>query len=71
MNEVRRLVYNIYAQDPIEIKLGSTKKYNRHIFEMMNRWLVNRIRMGVRYEVPVNSGLCEESDELLRALNGL
>lgn len=38
---------------------------------MMDRWLLNRIRLGVKYEVPVNSGITDESDELVRELNGI
>lgn len=71
LHTVKRIVYNIYAQDPIEMKLGSTKKYSKNIFDMMDRWLLKRIKLGVRYEVPVNSGLTEESEELLKELNGI
>ena len=38
---------------------------------MMNRWLVDRIRLGTRYEVPVNSGVTDESEDALREVNGL
>ncbi len=57
LNPVKKLVMNIYAPDPIEIKRVHHKRFSFAIFSMLDEWLSQRLRLGSRYEVPVMSGL--------------
>ena len=66
LNLIRRLVYNIYAPDPIKLIRASTKQFKLAYFEMMETWLNQRLTLGLKYELPVYASVADESEEYLK-----
>ena len=71
LNPVRKLVMNIYAPDPIEIKRVSIKRFNMSVFIMMDEWLNRRLELGSSYETPVMSSVDEYHEEQSQRISAL
>jgi hypothetical protein len=51
-NPLRKLITNIYAPDPIEIKRVSTNPKINSLYYRMDMWVHDRISAGANYKIP-------------------
>jgi len=57
LNPVRRLVTQIYAQDPVDLKRMNNKKYPLSIYAMMDEWLGQHMIDTKGKEIDVEGGI--------------